>query len=509
MSQRAEVPAACPPPHKPLSVTEKLAVGTGGLAVSLGNQSVRVTGQGVLNMILHINAFWVGLVLAASLFWDAMIDPVVGHISDNFRSRFGRRRPFIVVGALLMGVTFASIWMVPLAWSDAGKLVWFIVTSLLFYTAYSVFSVPYFGLTYELTPDYDERTAVQGFVTLWNRLGEMSYMGLIPLSLAYVAWKYGYADTAALSAPEKMEGIRSVAAVYGFFGMTVFGLLPAFFAKERLYAAAASKPVKKSDPFWQSAKTALQNKACVYLVVLTVAAIIAGIFASNLDWYLLIYYMSGSDVALGTQWKLIVTIGYATVGVLGIPLVVWLTSRMSKIRGLQFVYCTLILNAAVRWIVYQPGRIQEALHWGSGEQILNSLVVVAKSLIWLDPLTGGVFWIGIGILGQAMTADICDEDELRCGMRREGVFGAIFSWIQKVGYSAAFFGAFLSLKMTGFDAAKGGHQSDDTILRLRLILAISTAVWAILAILLLRAYPLSKARAHEIRDALEQRRGKR
>lgn len=507
MSQPAEVPAACPPSHTPLTVGEKLAVGTGGLAVSLGNQSVRVTGQGVLNMILHINAFWVGLVLAASLFWDAMIDPVVGHISDNFRSRFGRRRPFIVAGALLMGLTFASIWMVPLGWSDTGKLIWFIVTSLLFYTAYSVFSVPYFGLTYELTPDYDERTAVQGFVTLWNRLGEMSYMGLIPLSLAFVAWKYGYTDTAALSTPEKMEGIRSVAAIYGFFGMTIFGLLPALFTKERLYATAARTPAKKSDPFWQSARTALQNKACVYLVILTVCAIIAGIFASNLDWYLLIYYMSNGDIGLGTQWKLIVTIGYATVGVLGIPLVVWLTSRMSKIRGLQFVYCTLILNAAIRWIVYQPGRIQETLHWGSGEQILGSLAVIAKSLIWLDPLTGGVFWIGIGILGQAMTADICDEDELRYGRRREGMFGAVYSWATKASIALGFVFVGSVLNLIGFDPALT-VQSPQTYLGMRIAMCFGAAIPSVICLLLLRSYPLTRQKANENRRRLEAQRNR-
>jgi GPH family glycoside/pentoside/hexuronide:cation symporter len=107
-----------------------------------------------------------------------------------------------------------------------------------------------------------------------------------------------------------------------------------------------------------------------------------------------------------------------------------------------------------------------------------------------------------------MLADICDEDELRGGLRREGLFGAIFSWIQKVGYSTAAFGASVSLQMTGFKAELGGGQTPETILRLRLILALSTAAWAVLAILLLRAYPLDRKRAHEIRDALEARRGR-
>jgi GPH family glycoside/pentoside/hexuronide:cation symporter len=305
------------PERTSLPVREKLAVGTGGLTVSLGNQSVRTTGQGVLNMVLQINAFWVGIVLALPLLWDALVDPVVGNFSDNYRSRLGRRRPFIFAGAILMALTFASIWMVPLGWSDAGKLVWFIVASLLFYTSYSIFSVPYIALTYEMTPDYHERTSVQGYVTFWNRVGEMTYMSLIPLSLTFIAWKYGYADTKNLTTGERMEGIRTMAAVFAFVGMALFGVLPALFARERLYELNVKAHHGQKDPFWKSAKLALQNQSCALLCVLSVCTIIAGVFASNMDWYLLIYYLSDGNIALGTQWKLIVTVGYATVGILG------------------------------------------------------------------------------------------------------------------------------------------------------------------------------------------------
>lgn len=489
-----------------LTIREKFSVGTGGIAVSLGNQSVRTTGQGVLNMILHINAFWVGLVLAVSLFWDAIIDPVVGNISDNFRSRYGRRRPFIVVGAIAMGLTFACIWMVPLQWSDAGKLGWFIVTSLVFYTAYSTFLVPYIGLTYEMTPDYDERTSVQGYVTFWNRLGEMSYMGLIPLSLTYIAWKYGYANTDHLTSPEKMEGIRTVAAVYGFFGMTLFGLLPAFFGRERLYALTVKEQRGKKTSFWKSAKLALQNKACVYLCIFTILTNIAGVFASNMDWYLLIYYLSDGNIAVGTQWKLIVTIGYAAVGILGIPLVVWLTAKMSKVQGLQFIYTMMIVNSVLRWFVYQPGRFSEALHWGSYTQFAHSLALIGKSFIWLDPLTGGVFWIGIGVLGQAMTADICDEDELKNGQRREGMFGAVYQWATKASFAIGFVlvGTFLS--SIGFDPALNS-QTPHTYLSMRVAMCLGAGIPSLLCFLLLKYYPLTRRISEENRKKLEALRG--
>ena len=490
-----------------LSIKEKLSVGTGGLTVSLGNQSVRTTGQAVLNMILKISPFFVGIVLAIPLLWDAITDPIMGNISDNFRSKYGRRRPFILLGAILMGITFASIWMIPLGWSDAGQLTWFLVTSLLFYTAYTIFSVPYISLTYEMTPDYDERTSVQGYVTFWNRVGELTYMGLIPVGAVLVAKKYGFDAGKELSTSEMIQGIRISAAIYGGIGMTLFGMLPAFFGKERYYELNIKESQGQKYPFWKTTKEALQNKGCAMLCILSVCTIVAGVFASNMDWYLLIYYLSDGNITLGTQWKLIVTIGYATVGILGIPVIVWLTGKMNKIHGLRFIYSMMILNAVIRWLVYRPGRFEEALRWSSLFEIGASLVAIIKSLIWLDPLTGGMFWIGVGVLMHSMIADVCDDDELKNGHRREGMFGAVFGWATKASFAVSFvlIGIFLSL--IGFDSNLP-DQTPSTYLNMRLAMVFGAGLPAVLCFILLGFYPLTKEKSEENRVKLEEIRGK-
>lgn len=488
---------------KPLSFSEKFSVGTGGLTVSLGNQSVRTTGQGVLNMILGINAFWVGVVLAIPLLWDAITDPIMGNVSDRFKSKYGRRRPFILLGALLMGLTFSSIWMIPLEWSDNAKLAWFIVTSLSFYTAYTIFSVPFISLTYEMSSDYDERTAVQGYVTFWNRLGEMSYMGLIPLSFIFIAWKYGYDGTSDLSTEEKMEGIRISAAIYGGIGMSLFGALPAFFGKERNYKAV--EPKSKGESLLSTIRSSLQNKSCALLCSLSVCTIIAGVFASNMDWYLLIYYLSDGNIELGTQWKLVVTVGYATVGVLGIPLIVWLTKKVSKIQGLRFIYGMMILNAFLRWLVYRPGRFDVALDWGSLAQISQSMSAIFKSLIWLDPMTGGMFWIGVGVVMQSMIADVCDDDELKNGERREGMFGALFGWATKASFALSFVLIGVFLNAIGFDPSLS-EQTPETYLNMRYAMCFGAASPAVLCFFLLSLYPLSKKKTEENSRLLIQKR---
>jgi GPH family glycoside/pentoside/hexuronide:cation symporter len=489
-----------------VNLREKVIVGTGGLPVSLGNQSVRTTGMAVLNMILRINAFWVGVVLAIPLLWDAITDPIMGNISDNFRSRFGRRRPFILLGAILMGITFASIWMIPLEWSDAGKLAWFITTSLLFYTAYTIFSVPFISLTYEMTPDYDERTSVQGYVTFWNRVGELTYMGLIPIGAILVAKKYGFDAARELTTPERIEGIRMAAAIYGGIGMTLFGMIPAFFGKERYYELNIKETHGKKYPFWKTTKETLQNKGCAMLCILSVCTIVAGVFASNMDWYLLIYYLSDGDITLGTQWKLVLTIGYGTMGIVGIPFIVWLTNKVSKIQGLMFIYSMMIMNAIIRWIVYRPGRFEEGLNWSGLTEIGTSLVAIFKTFIWLDPLTGGMFWIGVGVLMHSMIADVCDDDELKNGRRREGMFGAVFGWATKASFAISFVLIGIFLNLIGFDPSLDS-QTPSTYLNMRLAMVFGAGLPAVLCFILLGFYPLTKAKSEENRAKLEEIRG--
>jgi GPH family glycoside/pentoside/hexuronide:cation symporter len=304
-----------------------------------------------------------------------------------------------------------------------------------------------------------------------------------------------------------MEGIRTVGAGFAFFGMAMFGLLPALLARERLYELNVKEHHGQKDAFWKSAKMALQNRSCALLCVLSVATIIAGVFASNMDWYLLIYYLSNGNIALGTQWKLIVTVGYATAGILGIPFIVWLTKKMSKIHGLQFIYSMMMLNAVIRWFVYHPGRFDTPLHWTGISEIGMSLLAVAKSLIWLDPLTGGIFWIGVGVLGQSMIADICDDDELKNGRRREGMFGAVYGWATKASFALSFVLIGVFLNSIGFNPALES-QTSETYLGMRIAMCMGAGVPSLLCFALLKLYPLTQEKSEENRRKLEALRGK-
>ena len=231
---------------------------------------------------------------------------------------------------------------------------------------------------------------------------------------------------------------------------------------------------------------AFSNRAFTVLLGLTVCQVVAGMLASNIDYYLLVYNMCGGDIVEGTKWKGVLSSAYAIFGIAAIFPINWMANHHGKRTTLSIIFGLVLLGAVGKWFLFTPGHPWKIL---------------------IDPLLCSPAWTGIYVLIPSMLADVCDEDEMQHGMRREGMLGSLFSWIQKTGFALAFFGAGLVLNLIGFNASLGGMQADSTILGMRLTLAVSTALWSLVAIWLLRYYPLTKARAYEIRDALEARRG--
>ena len=121
----------------------------------------------IFNMGLGVDPRMLGWALGLPRIWDAISDPLMGNISDNIRTRFGRRRPFILIGAILCAVMFALLWTSAASgWSPTAIGWWFMAMVFLYYTAYTIFAVPWGALGLELTSDYNERTRVQAYRTV-------------------------------------------------------------------------------------------------------------------------------------------------------------------------------------------------------------------------------------------------------------------------------------------------------------------------------------------------------
>ncbi len=198
------------------------------------------------NVTLGLSATAVAGAMAIARLWDAVNDPLVGSLSDNCRSRFGRRRPFLLAGAVCAGLVFPLIWLVPESWSDGWTFAWLCGILLVYYTAYSLLSVPYESLGMELTPDYQERTNVYAVRTYVQRAFDLGIPWILPLASLTV---FG----------GLVSGIRLVSVLVGL--VIIFaGIVPAIFCVERYQevgqAQEKENPLKgmrtlvRNVPFW-------------------------------------------------------------------------------------------------------------------------------------------------------------------------------------------------------------------------------------------------------------------
>ena len=470
---------------------EKLALGVGSFSSFFGFVAISSLAYPVYTMMLGVNTALVGMALMIPRIWDAFTDPVMGLVSDNFHSRWGRRKPFIVIGALLMGIVFGLIWLVPEGWGQTAKIAYFIGMQLLFFTFFTVFYVPYTALSYEMTPDYNERTRVMAYNAFFHKLGEFVYQWMIPLAAVLsVAF---FASRLPTDQDVNIEGVRVVGWLVGILVLGGFGMLPGLFVRERYYKITAQQEKVKLLP---TCKEAFSSFPFLILVSIIILNTLSGILASGIDHFVLVYYMGDGDIALGSIWKALLSSGYAVVGFASIPVINFLGTRFGKKGSLYFVYTLMMIGGILKWFIFQPGH--HIYYIGN---------VAIDPIILIDPLMCGPMWVAVKIMLASMMADICDEDELHHEKRREGLFGAVFSWVEKMALSLAFLGTGLALACSGFNPALGGDQQARTFTIMRLFLAGAPAVTALMAIVALKFYPIDAARAAETRKQLEERRG--
>lgn len=219
-------------PEDRIPFYQKIIYGSGAfvnnlLAAAMGGMII------VLNLGLGMNPALVGLLGALPRLTDAITDPLMGFISDNTKSRFGRRRPYIFVGAIAVGIIFALLWQLPVGKSEAFYFWYFLAGSLIFYLAYTIFATPWVALGYELTPDYHERTRLMG---TQNFIGQLAYV-VAPYFLLIMQSKLLFDDM--------VDGAAGLSIIIAVFVIAV-GILPAIFLRERLKEVAVAEAEEKA-----------------------------------------------------------------------------------------------------------------------------------------------------------------------------------------------------------------------------------------------------------------------
>jgi GPH family glycoside/pentoside/hexuronide:cation symporter len=355
---------------------------------------------------------------------------------------------------------------------------WYFMTmSILFFLAYTVYATPFVAFGYEMTPDYHERTRLHAFA---NTVGQLAWLG--------VPWFYAIMASSLFR--DTVHGARTLAIAVGAV-VALFGIVPAIFCRERQTIAPVEKAVKS---FWQNMSEFFKGigttfKCSPFVKLCGATFLVFNGFQLGMSFsiYVMIYYVFfGNDLAAGKLmgWFGMLT-SIATLCV--IPLTGWIATRIGKRRTFLITISLSIVGYALKWVGYNP----EHPYW-----LLYAAPFVAFG-------TGSLF-----TLMGSMISDVCDYDELVTHQRREGVFGAIYWWMVKVGMALAGLLTGVLLKVSGFDQALGAGQGEKTLFLLRVFDVGVPLVTSAIAIFIIATYKLTEARSHEIRTELEQRRGK-
>jgi len=457
----------------------KLIYGAGAfvnniLAAAIGGMMI------VLNLGLGMSPALVGLLGALPRLTDALTDPIMGYISDNTRSRWGRRRPYIFVGAIAAALVFALLWQLPAGKSESFYFTFFLVGSLLFFLAYTVYATPWVALGYELTPDYHERTRLMG---VQNFIGNIAYM----ISPYFLAIMY---------LPMFGDVVTGAGYLAIFIAVVVIclGILPAVFLRERLATIAAAENADEKPSgishvvldFFRGFATSLKFKPFLKLCVATFLVFNGFILIASFQPYVIIYYVFGGDQEAGSVFVGHSGLLQAVTALIVIFIVTVLATKIGKRRAFYVSTGISMIGYALKWFCYTPD---------------NPWLVLIPAPLMAFGLAG------LFTLMPSMVADVVDADEVNTHERREGMYGSIFWWVVKLGQSIAIFGGGLLLVWTGFDVDFGGDQSAETIRLMRLCDAFIPFVASGIAIWAIASYSITEEKAYAVRKQLEERRG--
>jgi sugar (glycoside-pentoside-hexuronide) transporter len=387
---------------------------------------------------------------------DAVSDPLMGRISDATRFRAGRRRPWFLVGMLPFGVLYAMLWADRSGAGEAAQLAYYAGVYAVFVLAMTVLSVPYLALIPEMTRSYQERTSVNAFRAAGAICGTLvAAAGMQPLANAFGGGPSGWAAV----------GIAA----------GVYLALPWPFVYRATYERPGfSRP--SDEPFFASVRSLARHPAYVRLTGLFLLGRIAIDLASTMFIYYFTYWLGRPEDFGPTLALFLVSV------VAALPL--WL--RVAKYVDKR----TIFMLGAASWIGSQLFLLAANPEW-------------PKLWIFVGAAIGGVGYAAADMIPWSMLGEVVDEDELRTGERREGLYFGFFTFLRKLGGAAAVALALGVLDLSGY--ASDRPQSEATLTTIRVLTAVAPGVFVALGAWVALGYPLTRARHDEILRELRRR----
>lgn len=481
------------------------------------------------NMGLGISPIVLGIILMLIRFYDAISDPIVGNLSDNVRTPWGRRRPLIFVAAITTAAIYPFIWNFPesviqgTSWlvgvanhlpfldqgltnKDKAAFVYLTLIGILYFTSFTCWSMPYYGMQLELTPNYDERTRltvvmtfvgkITGFFTSWafvaivfvGALAKGTVSGLEQkpawvqaMANAVQPWLAGLARGFA-DQNDLVVGMKLLCWVFAG-SIILMGVMPALFVKERYYEKEARRQAR--DPFWKSIKESAHCRPLWSLISVSFFLVMGYASLGGLGLYVIIYYVCGGDmmqagIITGLKGSLL-----SVTGILLLPFLTWLGEKYDKRMAVIIMLLTCIFGHLLNYFLMTPKA--PYLHIVAG---------------FFEAMAIGAIWLFL----PSMKADVADWDEVKTQRRREGSINAFYSWFIKMSLTLSMGIGGVVLAYSGYDASLP-HQTPEAIDRMfHIYVILPPIIWSF-ALLSVWFYPLSRERSVKIREELEARRG--
>ncbi len=467
---------------KPLPFWLKFLYGTGDWGLSSIGMLRSIFYAIYLTDVVGIEPRLASFGALAGIVWDAINDPIIGVLSDRMKSRLGRRRPFLLWFAIPFGLSFVILWTAPNWDSQLALLIYITLSFMISDTLITLVGVPYLSLTPELTQDYDERTSLSSFRSVFQLLAAMAVVIAAPMIVDKVIEGGG----------SQQQGFMLAGAVFGALGSLPF-LLIGWLVKER-YASEQQEPM----PFRESFRVAWENipfryAAGIYMFNWSAVDMIAITFP-----FFLLYWVAqgdllakinilGVDLALESAFFGIMLL----VCILFVPFWLWLAKKRNKI---QAYIIGMIIWVIIEFLIFtiQPGEI-------------NYLLMIAA--------LAGIGVSAAYILPDSILPDVIEWDELRTGRRQEGVYYGIRTLIRKITGALIIFITLQVLGWSGYQAppddALQFTQPDSALFMIRMMVSFLGAGILLGTILLAWSYPLSREKYERIQKLLAIKRNKK
>jgi GPH family glycoside/pentoside/hexuronide:cation symporter len=427
-----------------------------------------------------------GIAMAIAVLWDAVTDPVMGHITDNTRSRWGRRHPYILIGGVLVVLVYIFLWYVPeFARSDMTILFWYLVViNLLHRTAITIFVVPYTALGFEICSDYDGRVTLQGIRSAINMLSNLLGPAL--------AWTLFFADNERSRATTLMGNYVDMG--LSFAAVSMVSILLVLYTT-RGYIADSRLTVTVQHGvrgFIRDMKEIGTDPNPRYVFIFTVVVTVGIAVMASLQMYLYEHFMR-----FGGYEKTVVHGGSMVGFGIGSLLSGLLARRLDKKGAVLFAALLSIGSNFVLAALFLPG-------WLTPGQTLavGGLTVPLAFLVF--GLFHGLYWLGNGVIfptALSMMADVAEINQIHTGVNKDGAYSAVFSFSQKVAFSIALLLSGYILTLIGFRTGVGVDQDPAVISRLCAATLLIGPLISLASLILIRFYPVNRHMLADLRAA--------